>query len=208
MSNPLTGGLDEVGTGAWCGLYLSCITVFDQRGLALLPPGVTDSKKVSKETREALFMPIVGAALDVGFGHAWPWEIDDLSPSVALQLSYTRALADLKFKPDILYVDGINHVRTWKGRQVVEPKGDLRYREVSAASILAKVSRDRAMGDLHKKFPAYDWASNKGYGSQSHEDAIHRLGLIVGEKTPMAYIHRRRYCQKVLLRGVKNGPSP
>lgn len=203
----ISGGLDEVGWGSWAGFVLTAVAVFREQDLALLPPGVTDSKKVSKENRESLFMPICGAALDVGFGHAWPWEMDDLGPGDALQLSYSRALADLKFKPDILYVDGSNPVRSWRGKQVVEPKGDLKYKEVSAASILAKVARDQAMTDLHKKFPAYDWASNKGYGSQSHEDAIHRLGLIVGEKTSMAYIHRKRYCQKVLLRGATNGPG-
>jgi ribonuclease HII len=201
----ITGGLDEVGWCSWAGFVLSAVAVFKENDLTFLPPGVTDSKQVSEKNREALYLPITNVALDIGFGHAWPWEIDDLGPSRALQLSYTRAIQDLKYKPDLLYVDGNNPVQSWIGRQIVEPKGDLKYRQVSAASIVAKVSRDRAMADLHKKFPAYGWDSNKGYGSRHHEAAIHRLGLIIGEKTPMTYIHRLRYCEGVLNRkAVKN----
>ena len=194
----ITGGLDEVGTGALAGFFLSAVAVFRPGDLALLPPGVTDSKKVSERGRESLFLPICRVALDIGFGHAWPWEIDDLGPWEALQLSYTRALADLKFKPDLLYVDGVNGVASWKGRQQVEPKADIRYKEVSAASIVAKVARDRSMRNLHMYFPKYLWDQNKGYGTQEHRDAILEHGLIMGEKSPMTYIHRRRYCKGIV----------
>lgn len=194
----ISGGLDEVGWGCLAGFVLSVVTVFRDKDLALLPPGVTDSKKVTEKNREALYLPIINTALDVGFGHAWPWEMDDLGPKQALQLSYTRALEDLKIKPDILWVDGVNRVRSWKGAQSVEPKADLRYKQVSAASIVAKVARDRAMIELHKLYPHYGWDSNKGYGSELHRKAILEHGLVVGDKTPTTYIHRRRYCQGIV----------
>lgn len=204
MSPPLVGGIDEVGTGAWAGFYLTAVTVFRNSDLALLPSGVTDSKRVSEKGREALYLPIISAALDVGFGHAWPWEIDDLGPTPALQLAYRRALAELKHYPDLLIVDGSHRVEGWKGKQLVQPKADLNHIQVSAASILAKVARDRSMVEIHQKHPAYGWDENKGYGSAKHEAAIHQHGLILGAKTLFTYIHRRRYCQKVLLRGNTN----
>lgn len=194
----ITGGLDEVGWGALAGFVLSAVAVFREKDLALLPAGVTDSKKVTEKNRDSLYLPITNTALDIGFGHAWPWEIDDLGPETALQLSYQRALEDLRHKPDLLYVDGVNHVRSWKGRQIVEPKADLKYREVSAASIVAKVARDRAMAELHRVFPKYLWSQNKGYGTEAHRQAILAHGPVMGSKTPTTYIHRRRYCQGIV----------
>lgn len=194
----LTGGIDEVGTGALAGVFLSAVAVFRPVDLALLPAGVNDSKQVTERNREALYLPIVNTAYDVGIGHAWPWEVDDLGPVDALQLSYTRALGELRHKPDLLYVDGNFPVRSWKGKQQVEPKADARYREVSAASIIAKVLRDGMMRDLHKLYPKYLWMQNKGYGSDAHRKAIQQFGLVLKEKTPTTYIHRRRYCLGVV----------
>lgn len=205
MASPMVGGLDEVGYGSWAGFLLSAVAVFRDEDLLKLPKGVTDSKKVSEKGREGMFQPIVDAALDIGLGHAWPWEIDDLGVYPALQLSYRRALEDLRHPPDLLIVDGDHRVERWLGRQQVEPKADLNHRQVSAASIVAKVIRDRSMADLSRAHPVYGWERNKGYGSARHEEAIHRLGLVLGTRTPTTYVHRRRYCQKVLLRGAHNG---
>lgn len=202
MPSVIYGGIDEVGYGALAGPYISAVTVFRDKDLKFLPPGVTDSKKLTAQKMEALYESIVAASLDVGLGHAWPWEIDKMGPSQALQTSYRRALEDLIVcKPTILYVDGNRKVQAWKGNQIVEPKADLKYVYVSAASIIAKVWRDRLMDQMSKKYPKYGWDKNKGYGSNDHEQAIQKYGLVLSNSEDATkYIHRKRYCRKFLIR--------
>ncbi len=196
-------GLDEVGIGALSGPYIAAVAVFGEKELALLPPGVKDSKKTTEVQRGALFLPICKAARDIGIGHAWPWEIDSMGPSKAMQLMYRRALSELKGTYDELIVDGsvgvLNFNELYKpSRIIVEPKADARYREVSAASIVAKWFRDEIMNSYSKRFPQYLWDSNKGYGTKDHEEAIKKFGLLVGEKNHSEYIHRRHYCKKFM----------
>ena len=203
MPPQIIGGLDEVGWGALAGPIISVVAVFRQKDMVLLPPGVRDSKKCSEIQREMLFDPIIAAAFDTGVGHAWPWEIDSLGPFQALQLTYTRALAELppSRKPDLLIVDGKNKVYSWGGAQQVEPKADINHKEVSAASIVAKVFRDRMMCDLERErrlkgLPSYGWDQNKGYGTRDHEAAIQKFGLVVDPSDRRNYIHRARFCTK------------
>lgn len=206
--NAITGGLDEVGWGSLAGPIISVVAVFRPQDLALMPPGVKDSKKTTDAQRRALFMPLCQAAYDVGIGHAWPWEIDTIQPYPALQLSYARAIADLlpERRPHLLYVDGKNRVAAWKGQQQVEPKADVKYVEVSAASIIAKVFRDTIMVDYSRILPEverYDWKSNKGYGSAGHEAAISQYGILADQTNKNRYLHRLTYCKK-FIRGVKS----
>lgn len=200
MTIPIYGGIDEVGYGALAGPYISVVAVFRDKDLKFLPNGVTDSKKLSTDKLEYLYEPICAAALDIGIGHAWPWEIDKQGAHNALQKSYKRALEDLVVaQPTILFVDGNHRVDAWKGSQIIEPKADLKYLYVSAASIIAKVWRDRLMRQLSKKYPKYEWASNKGYGSEAHETAIKKYGLVISSaEKDDEYIHRKRYCKKFL----------
>lgn len=200
MSSVVYGGIDEVGYGALAGPYISVVAVFTEKDLKFLPPGVTDSKKLTTQKLETLYEPIIAAASDVGIGHAWPWEIDKLGAFQALQRSYKRALEELIVcKPTILYVDGTHRVDAWKGSQIIEPKADLKYVYVSAASIIAKVWRDRLMGQMAKRYPKYEWDKNKGYGSDEHERAIRKHGLIISAaEDSSSYIHRKRYCRKFL----------
>jgi ribonuclease HII len=202
MPSVIYGGIDEVGYGAWAGPYISAVAVFREKDLKFLPPGVTDSKKLTSKKMESLYESIVAASLDVGLGHAWPWEIDKMGPSQALQISYKRALDDLVVcKPTILYVDGNHKVQAWTGNQIVEPKADLKYVYVSAASIIAKVWRDRLMSQMSKKHPKYGWDKNKGYGSKDHEQAIRKYGLVISSsEDAINYVHRKRYCRKFLIR--------
>jgi ribonuclease HII len=195
--------IDEVGWGALAGPIISVVAVFRQKDMVLLPPGVRDSKKCSEIQREMLFDPIIAAAFDTGVGHAWPWEIDSLGPFQALQLTYTRALAELppSRKPDLLIVDGKNKVYSWGGAQQVEPKADINHKEVSAASIVAKVFRDRMMRDYAKQFPQYEFEEHKGYGTPAHLNAIKRNGLLVDLDNKKLYLHRQRFCQKLTKRG-------
>lgn len=196
-------GLDEVGIGALSGPFISAVAVFRDKDLMLLPAGVKDSKKTTEEQRGHLYLPICNAAWDVGIGHAWPWEIDKYGPAEALQLCYRRALGELRQAYDVLIIDGNVGVKIFRGlfrpsHIILEPKADVRYREVSAASIIAKWARDEMMISYSKKFPQYRWDENKGYGTQSHEDAIRQHGLLIDETNPSRYLHRKRFCQKFL----------
>ncbi len=200
-------GLDEVGIGALAGPYVAVVAVFREKDLTLLPQGVRDSKKTSEGQREMLYLPICQAAWDVGIGHAWPWEIDRMGPSEALQLTYRRAIGDLRVQFDELIIDGNVGIRNFKGvfrppKVLVEPKADVKYREVSAASIIAKKFRDEIMLSLAKQFPAYNWAKNKGYGTADHEEAIRRTGLLVRDEDFKFYIHRKHYVKKFMYQGI------
>lgn len=198
----LTAGLDEVGWGALAGPIISVVAVFRSEDLLLLPPGVRDSKKTSEAQRRMMYSPICRAAFDIGIGHAWPWEMDQYGPGQALQLSYKRALEELHVDrlPSVLYVDGSNRIQAWKGHQVVEAKADVKYREVSAASIVAKHFRDTIMESYAKDWPQYLWHENKGYGTNDHIEAIRQHGLVVNDKERERYIHRLSYCKKLKLR--------
>jgi ribonuclease HII len=196
-----TGGLDEVGWGALAGPIISVVAVFRDEDVDHLPTTIKDSKRTSEKQREMMYLEICRLSLDIGIGHAFPWEIDELGPMNALQLSYTRALEELKHKPDWLIVDGTVHtnkVRSWKGPQYCEPKADLNQRPVSAASMVAKVFRDRLMCQEAKRFPQYNWERNKGYGSRDHQEAIRKYGLIINEKRREFYMHRKCYCQRFM----------
>jgi len=125
-------------------------------------------------------------------GWAWPWEIDSLGVSPALQLCYARALAELRVPPSTLIVDGSNHVGRYGGKQIVEPKADVNHIEVSAASMIAKHLRDTMMVDYGKQFPEYGFARNFGYGTHEHEEGIKTHGI--------CSIHRLLYVRKVLSR--------
>jgi len=197
----ITGGIDEVGYGALAGPIISVVAIFRPGDLNLLPPGVTDSKKLTEEKRHELYLPICSAVFDAGVGCAWPWEIDSMGVPEALQLSYIRALRDLSLgAPELLYVDGINPVRQWFGKQHVEPKADFKYREVSAASIIAKHMRDQMMITYDREIPNYKWKQNKGYGTADHEDAIKEFGVLINDRDSSRYLHRARYCRKFLAR--------
>lgn len=201
--SPVRAGLDEVGIGALSGPYIAAVAVFRERDLLLLPHGVKDSKKTTEEQRGNLYLPICAAAWDVGLGWAWPWEIDRYGPSVALQMTYRRALGELRVQYDVLVVDGNVGVQSFKdlyrpGRIIVEPKADVNHREVSAASIIAKWARDEMMISYSKKFPQYAWNENKGYGTKSHEDGIRKYGLLVDPQDTSRYLHRRHYCKKFM----------
>ena len=200
MNKPsdLVGGLDEVGYGSWAGPLISVVAVFGPETRALLPAGVKDSKKTSEKQRAAAFQLIIAACDDVGIGHAWPFEIDSMGVIPALQLSYARALAELRHQPATLIVDGDKEVWRYGGKQIIEPKADVNHIEVSAASMVAKHFRDRIMIDYAREFPAYHFDENKGYGSPDHERAIHEHGLLINRNDNSKYIHRWRYCRKVM----------
>ena len=175
----LVVGLDEVGRGAWAG-PLSV-------GAAVLPAGrrvykVRDSKMLSEDEREALFDRVAGWCRAWAVGHASPEECDELGMSAAQRLAARRALDALGMPPDAVLLDG-----SWDfvggARSIV--RGDASCLSIAAASILAKVTRDRIMRREAEHFPAYWFESNKGYPGPRHRAALQWLG-------PSA-IHRRSW---------------
>ena len=207
MTDTIRGGLDEVGWGCLAGPIISVVALLKDSAIPLLPPGVQDSKKTTEPQRGLLYPVLCRLCLDVGIGHAWPWEMDQYGPGPALQLSYKRALGDLTVAlPEVLYVDGSNAVKSWRGHQIVEPKADNTYKQVSAASIIAKFIRDTMMIDYERErrnlgLSTYGWARNKGYGTKDHLDAIKLHGLLVDAKDSTSghslYLHRLSYCKNL-----------
>lgn len=195
----ISAGLDEVGTGALAGPFISVMAVFRESDFKLLPSGVRDSKKTTENQRDMMFFPLIHLAYDIGVGWAWPWEIDD-DYTAALQLSYKRAIEGINPSraPEVLIVDGVNHVSAWPGKQVVEPKADLNHWQVSAASIIAKVYRDTVMKEYSLRFPKYNFDVNKGYCTDDHVKAIRDHGLMIDLNNKEKYIHRQRYCRKLV----------
>lgn len=200
----LTAGLDEVGWGCAAGPLISVVVVTQPADFTFFPKGVTDSKKLSPAKREAYFSQLCAAVTDMGLGSVEPEEIDQLSPKWALQECYNRAISELRCKPDLLIVDGtdgMNRVRSYKGQQQVMPKADLHHKQVSIASIIAKVIRDRVMCERSARFkkmgiPSYNWEENKGYFTPDHMQAIEKNGLLFGPGD--LYQHRKSYCKKLL----------
>jgi ribonuclease HII len=165
-------GIDEAGRGPLAGPVVAAAVIID---IARLPEGVKDSKLIEEPGREALYAQIMAVADAVGVGSASVKEIDRLNIHHATLLAMRRAFAALKTAADFAFIDGLYLPRIkCQGRAVVD--GDALIPQISAASIIAKVTRDRLMRALHAKFPGYGWDTNKGYSTEEHLIALRRLG--------------------------------
>jgi ribonuclease HII len=174
-------GIDEVGRGAWAGpLTIGAVVVPKDRRINK----IRDSKALTEREREALFDRIADWCEHWAVGHASPQECDELGMSDAQRLAARRALDGLGVDPDHVLIDGKwDFVGGGRTRMIV--KGDATCLSIAAASILAKVTRDRMMREDDEQFPAYDFAWNKGYPCPRHQQALRGLG-------PSA-IHRRSW---------------
>jgi ribonuclease HII len=184
-------GLDEVGRGAWAGpVSVGVAIVRPTANKRTMPAWLRDSKQLSEARREEIFESIGDWCHDWSVGHASPEECDEWGMTIALRLAAERALAGLRQVPDALLIDGpINLLRHPESvfAGTVRPiiGGDATCASVSAASVLAKVVRDRLMRDESTHFPAYCFERNKGYPSPSHQTALRGYGL--------SSIHRRSW---------------
>lgn len=165
-------GVDEVGRGAWAGpLTIGAVVIPKDRRVNK----VRDSKMLTEREREALFDRIVDWCEHWSVGHASPRECDELGMSEAQRLAARRALEGLGVEPDQVLLDGKwDFVGGGRTRTIV--KGDASCLSIAAASILAKVTRDRIMRREDDEFPAYDFAWNKGYPCPRHQQALRGLG--------------------------------
>lgn len=170
---PLTRvcGIDEAGRGPLAGPVVAAAAVID---LATIPKGLNDSKKLSHKAREALFADLSQCA-DIGIGMASVEEIDEINILQATMLAMTRALAALASPPAFALIDG-NRVPkiTCPARAIV--KGDARVLSIAAASIAAKVTRDRLMVAMAETHPGYGFERHMGYGTAAHLNALKQLG--------------------------------
>ena len=165
-------GIDEAGRGPLSGPVVAAACVLDP---SVEIPGLNDSKKLSPAKREQLFGKITESALDYAIGMASPEEIDSLNILNATMLAMRRAIAGLKTRADFALVDG-NCTRDFPipARAIV--KGDALSCSISAASILAKVTRDRLCLEDEKNYPQYGFAKHKGYGTAEHIAALKKYG--------------------------------
>lgn len=176
-------GIDEAGRGPLAGPVVAGAVILPKDEKILY---VNDSKKLSEKKREMLYDEIMSRALAVGVGVVGPERIDEINILQATYEAMRMAVAQLKVQPDILLNDAVT-IPDLKVRQVPIVKGDAKSISIAAASIIAKVTRDRLMREYGQVFPEYEFASNKGYGTKSHIEALKTYG-----PTP---IHRRTFIQ-------------
>lgn len=165
-------GVDEVGRGPLVGAVVTAAVILDPARPIV---GLADSKKLSEKRRNALYEEIIEKALSWSLGRAEPHEIDELNILHATMLAMQRAVAGLSIEPDFVLIDGNRCPKLPMASQAVV-KGDSRVAEISAASILAKVTRDREMEVLDAQFPDYGFAQHKGYPTAFHLERLAQLG--------------------------------
>jgi ribonuclease HII len=185
-------GVDEVGRGPLAGPVTAAAVILDP---GRIPDGLDDSKKLTEKRRLALNGLITECAA-VSIAHASVEEIDRLNILRASHLAMERAVAGLPHPPDHLLIDGnlIPRGLTLPATAVV--RGDGRSLSIAAASIVAKIARDRIMRDLAQHFPGYGWETNAGYPSKSHKAALQNLGVTPHHRRSFRPVHNILYQEK------------
>lgn len=180
-------GIDEAGRGPLAGPVVV--------GCAIMPKesfieGVNDSKKVSEKKREQLYDIITNEAIAWSVGVVEPSEIDEINILNATKKALNLAIKGLKVRPDRILVDALEHIDTDGIPYTAVIKGDAKIYSISAASIIAKVTRDRIMYEWDKIYPQYGFAKHKGYGTAKHIEAIRENGI--------CQIHRKSFVKNLI----------
>ena len=191
----LIAGTDEAGRGPWVGPVVAAAVCFpDLKIDDALAGQLNDSKKLSPKKREILFDQIFKSGALIGIGQASAAEIDEINILQASFLAMRRALLQINHPIDFVLIDG-NRMPKWEWPSETIVGGDGKSLSIAAASIVAKVTRDRLMTDLAKEYPFYGWEKNAGYGTAEHIKGLAEHGV-----TPY---HRKSYAPiKKLLTGV------
>lgn len=166
----VVAGMDEVGRGPLAGNVVTACVVMPEEPVI---PWIDDSKKLSESRREKVFDEIMSAALYVGIGEVSPGEIDEINILEATRKAMRAAASQVP--ADVFLIDAVKGLGL-NGREVPIIKGDAASYSIAAASIVAKVTRDRQMTALDAEYPEYGFARNKGYGTKEHIDALKRYG--------------------------------
>ena len=166
-------GCDEAGRGPLCGPVVAAAVILPEGEII---EGLNDSKKLTEKKRERLYDEIIGRALAYGIAEATPAEIDEINILNASMLAMRRAVERLQIKADFALIDG-NCSRGFTIPTETVVKGDSKSASIAAASILAKVTRDRECLELDKLYPMYNIAKHKGYPTKDHMDAVREHGV-------------------------------
>lgn len=183
--------IDEVGRGCLAGSVVACAIIMPD---GLMIDGVNDSKKLTPKKRDLLYDKILDSCIAVGIGEVDSKMVDEINIKNATKLAMRKAIENLKSRdnekviPDYLLIDAEKLDIEIPQSNII--KGDAKCHGIAAASIIAKVTRDRDMIKLHDKYPQYNFASNKGYGTKEHVQAILTYGTID--------IHRDTFLKKIL----------
>ena len=180
-------GIDEAGRGPLAGPVVVACVILPENSMI---EGVNDSKKLSEAKREKLYDLITKEAISYGIGIIYQDEIDDINILQATKKGVTEAIKQMKTKPNIIMVDALNGIDTMGIPYKSIIKGDAKCYSIAAASIIAKVTRDRIMREWDKVYPEYGFASHKGYGTAKHIAAIKEFGPCP--------IHRRSFITKFI----------
>lgn len=177
-------GIDEAGRGPLAGPVVVASVIMKPDSMI---EGVNDSKKISEKKREKLYELITEEAVSYGVGIITQEEIDDINILQATKKGLTVALNSMDIKPDMILVDALKGIDTLGIPYLSIIKGDATSYSIAAASIIAKVTRDRIMREWDKVYPEYGFISHKGYGTAKHIEAIKKYGLCP--------LHRRSFCK-------------
>lgn len=182
----LVAGTDEAGRGPWAGPVVAAAVILNPDDI---PEGLNDSKKLSEARREALFDVIHEKALAVGIAEGSLEAIETRNILHASLDAMAAAITALSPQPDFVLIDGNRAPKLPMPFETLV-KGDGRSLSIAAASIIAKVTRDRLMRKLDLDFPEYNWASNKGYGTKAHREALALHGVTQHHRRGFAPIHK------------------
>ena len=166
-------GIDEVGRGSLAGPVIASAVILN---LGNIPKGINDSKKISKTKRCFLYDKIIESSKEVAYGEASVKEIDEINILNASLLAMKRAFNNLSLKVDVTLIDG-KFSPNISSKIINIIKGDTKSLSIAAASIMAKVYRDKLLKSLDKKFPKYNFKNNSGYGTKEHYTAISEFGI-------------------------------
>lgn len=179
-------GIDEAGRGPLAGPVYAAAVILPKGHIV---EGVNDSKKISEKKRDLLFDKIIDECVCYSIGIASEQEIDEINILQATFLAMRRAVEGLEIKPDIALVDGNKKPGLDIAEQTIV-KGDSKSANIAAASIIAKVSRDRYMLEMAEKYPEYQFEKHKGYGTKLHYEMLEKYGI--------SPIHRKTFLKKLL----------
>lgn len=179
-------GVDEAGRGPLAGPVFAAAVILPENYSHEI---LNDSKKLSEKKRDLVFDDIIRDAVSYSVGIATEKEIDEINILNATFLAMKRAVDGLSIKPDLAYIDGNQYPKTGV-KEVTIVKGDSKCMSVAAASIIAKVSRDRYMLKVAEEYPEYEFTKHKGYGTKLHYEMIEKYGI--------SPVHRRTFLKKIL----------
>ncbi len=179
-------GVDEAGRGPLAGPVFAAAVILPENYSHEI---LNDSKKLSEKKRDLVYDDIIRDAVCWSVGIADEKEIDDINILNATFLAMKRAIDGLEIKPDLAYIDGNQYPKTGV-KEVTIIKGDSKCMSVAAASIIAKVSRDRFMMEIAEQYPEYEFKKHKGYGTKLHYEMIEKYGI--------SPVHRRSFLKKIL----------